>query len=128
MRVAYLMRGRFGGSGAPAPAPAGALPSSPTMLETTGSLVGQMTVMFWKPDYLQDSSPISGAPVTSTVVRVSSSEADALAGIFTNSGDAGADEQVTITGLAAGTKYVTAVSSNANGPSDISHILVVTVT
>jgi hypothetical protein len=106
----------------------GAKPSSPTMLETTGSLVGQMTVMFWKPDYLQDGEPIADAPVTGTVVYVSSSEANAVAGTFSHSGSAGTSEQVTITGIAAGTWYVWAVSSNANGQSDPSHILPVTVT
>lgn len=98
------------------------------MLETAGSLAGQMTVMFWKPDYLQDGSAISEAPVTGTVVYVSSSEANALAGTYTYSGSAGTSEQVTIGGVAAGAWHVWAVSSNASGASDPSHILQVTVT
>lgn len=105
-------------------------PDSPSMLETTGSLVGQMTVMFFKASFLQGYSndPITDAPITSTVVRVSSSWDNAEAGSFTYSGNAGTDEQVTITGIAAGTWYVTAVSTNANGTSDISHVLTVVVT
>lgn len=107
-----------------------AVPDSPSMLETTGSLVGQVTVMFFKARFLQgfNNPPVSLAPITSTVVRVSSSWNNAEAGIFTYSGNAGMEEEVTITGIAAGTWYVTAVSTNANGTSDISHVLPVVVT
>lgn len=105
-------------------------PDSPTMLETTGSLVGQMTILFDKASFLQGypNDPITDAEITSTVVRVSSSWDNAEAGIFTYSGNAGTNSQVTISDIAAGTWYVTAVSTNANGTSDISHVLTVVVT
>lgn len=113
-----------------APVSGGPVPDSPSMLETTGSLVGQMTVQFIKASFLQgfNNPPITDAAITSTVVRVSSSWDNAEVGIFTYSGNAGTDEEVTITGIAAGTWYVTAVSTNANGTSDISHVLTVVVT
>lgn len=122
--------GGVDGASAPPPAPSSGLPDAPIMLETTGSLVGQLTLMFWKPNFLQgtDNTPIASAPVTSTTVYVSSSWANAEAGVFTYSGNAGTTEQVTISGIAAGTWYVTAVCTNANGAGDRSHILVVTVT
>lgn len=118
------------GKRAIAPTSDGPVPSAPTMLEATGSLVGQMTIEFWKPDYLAvaDSTPIAGAPVLDTTVYVSSSEANAIAGSYSYSASAGTDEQVSITGVSAGTWYVIAISSNVNGPSDRSHILIVTVT
>jgi hypothetical protein len=114
----------------PPPSPGPGAPDSPAMLEATGSLVGQVTVLFMKASFLQGYSndPITDAPITSTVVRVSSSWDNAEAGTFTYSGNAGTTEQVTISGIAAGTWYVTAVSTNATGTSDISHVLTVVVT
>lgn len=127
-----FIRGQRAESPPPPPPPSlgpGA-PDSPAMLETTGSLVGQMTVMFLKARFLQGYSndPITDAAITSTVVRVSSSRANARAGIYAYSVDCGTAEQGTISGLPAGTWYATGVSTNANGTSDISHILPVVVT
>ncbi len=124
-----FVRGTRAGSPPPPPAPEG-LPDSPTMLEATGSLVGQATILFNKGVFLQgfNNDPITDAPITGTTVYVSSSWANAEAGSFTYSGSAGTAETVTISGVAAGTWYVWAVSANANGLSDHSHVLTVVVT
>lgn len=114
----------------PPPPPGGQVPDSPGMLETTGSLVGQMTVLFFKASFLQgaDNVPITDDPITETVIYVSASWDNAEAGVYVYSGSAGTTETATINGIPPGTYYVYGVSSNSNGPSDKSHILVVTVT
>jgi hypothetical protein len=110
------------------PAGSTAQPSSPTMLEAIGSTVGGLTIQFWKPRYLIDGAPIAELPVVNTEVRVSTSRANALAGIFSYSTNTGEDAFTEEIVVPAGTWYVTAVSSNDNAPSDISHILEVTTT
>ena len=107
---------------------AGSVPSSPTMLETTGSLVGQATVMFWKANYLVSGEAIALAPITDTTIYISNSDANARAGVYTYSGSASTNSVTSAITIAAGTWYVTAVSTNVNGTSYISHVLPITVT
>jgi hypothetical protein len=134
MRLAIIAASRGAaalpiGDGGGEPGGVGA-PDAPSMLETTGSLVGQITVMFFKASFLQgyDNDPITDAPITSTVIRASTSWNNAEAGIYSYSVDCGTAEQGTIPIIPAGTWYMTGVSINANGTSDISHVLPATVT
>lgn len=125
----FTILARRGGDGIPVGG-GGSPPDAPTMLETSGSLVGQMTVLFSKPNFLRgtDNDPIADAPVTNTAVYASASWQNAEDGVSSHSGSAGTAEQLTLSGVAAGTWYVTAVSTNANGAGYRSHVLTVVVT
>lgn len=117
------------GVSAPEPTDPGLLvPNSPIMLEPYGSTVGQLEIRFMKPRFLNSRDPIATEPVTGTVVYVCTSEANAHAGIYTDYHAVGTAELSGVFTLAAGTYYVYAISSNANGAGDKSHILEVTVT
>lgn len=96
--------------------------------ETSGSLVGQATLIFRKALYLQDGDLVETFPITSTTVRISSSEANARAGVFLQTVGCGTSETTGVITLSAGTYWSTAVSANANGSSDPSPPFSFTVT
>lgn len=112
----------------PPPSGTGSVPASPTMFETTGSLVAQMNIMFWKPSWLANGEDILGAPVTDTIFYLSTSDANARAGIAASSRSAGTASSTGVFGVSAGLWYITALSFNANGASSRSQVFTVTVT
>lgn len=103
-------------------------PASPVFFETTGSLVGQATLRFKKCRYTRRGDAIATYPITSTVVRVSTSEANARAGVFAQSQDVSTAEVTSAFTLSPGTYWSTAVSANENGNSDPSPPYSFTVT
>lgn len=118
---------------APAPAPAGTglTPSSPVFLRTSGSLVGQITVDFNKPNYLGDGAAISGGAVTNTYLYRFTTEASAALGSEGSPAqtvDCGTASTGTFTGVAAGTYWVSAECANAAGQSYPSHPITMVVT
>lgn len=118
-------------SGGSPPASTSPTPDQPTFLRTSGSLVGQITVEFSKPNYLGDGSLISTNPVTSTYLYRFASEASAVlgsAGSPSQTVNCGAASTGTFSGVAPGTYWVSAECANTVGQSYPSHPIEVVVT
>lgn len=113
-----------------APEGTGLVPDSPVFLRTTGSLVGQATIAFLKPDYLGDGSAITDDPVTHTRLYAFTTQNAADAGslgTYTATTDCGTASSGTLT-LSAGTYWICAECENAAGASYPSHPIQVVVT
>jgi hypothetical protein len=113
-----------------APEGTGLVPSSPVFLRTSGSLVGQATILFLKPDYLGDGEAISGDPVTHTRLYAFTTQDaadDGSLGSYSATTDCGTASTGTLT-LSAGTYWICAECENSAGASYPSHPIQVTVT
>jgi hypothetical protein len=123
MLFAFVRGFRSRGSGAPPPPPPGMglAPDAPAQLATSGSLVGQATIVFTKPSFLGNGDPIAGDPVTHTRVYRFSSEAESLlgsAGSYTDVVDAGTGTSANFPTVAAGTWWFSAECENGGGISN----------
>lgn len=108
----------------------GLVPDAPVFLRTSGSLVGQATILFLKPSYLANGDAFTTDVVTSTVLYAFTTQDAAdngSLGSYTASVNCGTNSTGTLT-LSPGTYWICAECTNSGGTSYPSQPIQVTVT